>query len=130
MYPYYHCPFRTIPSERVMQEYPSDSGSVAPGGTTSAPSYSTGQPGPTEFQQNFVEAPGSPIVQDIEYTQGYLRTQIGKKMLVSFLIGTNTFQDRTGTLEKVGISYIILKDYSGNDLLADIYSIKFVTIYS
>lgn len=130
MYPYYRCPFRTIPSERVMQDFPIDSGSVAPGGTTSAPSYSTGQPGPTEFQQNFVEAPGSPVQQDIEYTQGYLRTQIGKNMLVSFLIGTNTYQDRTGVLEKVGISYIILKQPNGDELLADIYSIKFVRIYN
>lgn len=110
--------------------------SAAPGGTTAIPPF----PGPAQtpgtnipgqsFQDNFEMAPGSPIQQDINYTQGYLRTQIGKRMLVSFLIGTSTYQDRTGVLEKVGISYIILKEPEGTELLCDIYSIKFVRIFT
>ena len=51
-------------------------------------------------------------------------------MRVTFLLGTNTVQDREGVLEKVGISYIILRETQTNNLtLADIYSIKFVTIF-
>lgn len=110
--------------------------SMSPGGTTAIPPYPTpqamaGQNAATQnFQDNFEQAPGSPVIQDINYTQGYLRTQIGKRMLVSFLIGTNTYQDRTGVLEKVGISYIILKEQEGTELLCDIYSIKFVRIFA
>lgn len=79
----------------------------------------------------FAQAPGAPAQLDMEYTQGYLKTQIGKKVRIDFLIGTNTFQDRQGTLEKVGISYVILKEAAtGNLILCDIYSIKFVTIFS
>ncbi|MFL0248234.1 hypothetical protein [Candidatus Clostridium stratigraminis] len=102
-----------------------------PGGSTAMPPF----PGPAQTPgtnipgQNFEMAPGSPIQQDINYTQGYLRTQIGRRMLVSFLIGTSTYQDRTGVLEKVGISYIILKEPEGTELLCDIYSIKFVRIF-
>jgi len=80
-------------------------------------------------QSNFVTAPGSPSILGIEYTQGYLKTQIGKRMRVTFLIGTNLTQDRNGILEEVGISYIILKEEETNNLvLCDIYSIVFVNI--
>jgi hypothetical protein len=72
---------------------------------------------------------GSPIM-DIQYTQGWLTTQIGQKVKVEFLIGTNMFIDREGTLVDVGISYIIINEVETDDLLlCDIYSIKFVRIY-
>lgn len=78
----------------------------------------------------FPQAPGSPTELDIEYTQGYLKTQIGKRVKIFFLIGTNIVQDRDGTLVDVGISYIVLREPQTNNLiLCDIYSIKFVTIY-
>lgn len=97
------------------------------GGTMQMPGNTQG--GAT--QAPFEIAPGAPTNLDIEYTQGYLRTQIGKRMRVTFLLGTNTIQDREGILEKVGISYIILRESQTNNLtLADIYSIKFVTIFS
>lgn len=69
-------------------------------------------------------------VMDTEYTQGYLRTQIGKRVKVEFLIGTNMLVDREGTLVDVGISYIIINEVETDDLLlCDIYSIKFVRFY-
>lgn len=71
-----------------------------------------------------------PVIQGIEYTQGYLKTQIGKRVRIEFLIGTSSLQDRTGTIEDVGISYIIISQEETNTrLLCDIYSIKFVTFY-
>ncbi|AWI03278.1 hypothetical protein [Clostridium drakei] len=85
---------------------------------------------PTTQDQGFEQAPGSPIAQDIQYTQGYLRTQIGKRVRVFFLIGTNIVQDREGILTDVGISYIILKETGTNiNVLCDIYAIKFVNIF-
>ena len=81
---------------------------------------------PSDFEQ----APGSPTTLDTQYTQGYLKTKIGKKVRISFLIGTSTFQDRSGTLLDVGISYVIIQDIDTNtQTLCDIYSIKFVTFY-
>lgn len=79
---------------------------------------------------NFEMAPGSPVEQNINYTQGYLQTQIGKRVRITYLLGTGTLQDRTGILKKVGISYVILRNEETNtDELSDIYSIKFVVIF-
>lgn len=71
-----------------------------------------------------------PTVLNTEYTQGYLKSQIGSKIKVEFLIGTNMLVDREGTLVDVGISYIIIIETETDDLLlCDIYSIKFVRFY-
>ena len=79
---------------------------------------------------NYEIAPGSPIVNNPLYNQGWLQSQIGKYIRVSFLLGTNTFQDRAGTLQEVGISFIVLKEIGTNNLImCDIYSIKFVTVF-
>lgn len=73
---------------------------------------------------------GMDPVMDTEYTQGWLRTQIGKRVKIEFLIGTNMLIDREGTLLDVGISYVIINEVETDDLLlCDIYSIKFVRIY-
>lgn len=92
------------------------------------------QPGQMQLEKmppsNFQKAPGSPTSLGIEYTQGYLKTQIGKRVKITFLIGTNLVQDRTGTLLQVGISYVIIRETETNSkVLCDIYSIKFVNIY-
>lgn len=74
--------------------------------------------------------PTTPVL-DVEYTQGYLKTQIGKRIKVEFLIGTNMLIDREGTLIDVGISYIVIREVDTNDLLlCDIYSIKFVRFFA
>jgi len=75
-------------------------------------------------------APGSPIVNNPLYNQGWLQKQIGKYVKADFLLGTNTYQDRTGILQEVGISFIVLKEIGTNNLImCDIYSIKFVTVF-
>jgi hypothetical protein len=74
-------------------------------------------------------AAGQPVM-DVQFTQGYLKTQIGRRVKVEFLLGTNTIEDRDGILVDVGISYIIINETDTDDLLlCDIYSIKFVRFY-
>jgi hypothetical protein len=64
------------------------------------------------------------------FVPGFLRTQIGRKVRVEFLIGTGTTTDRIGTLVGVGASYILIRLEETDDILmADLYSIKFVTFY-
>jgi hypothetical protein len=80
--------------------------------------------------------PGTPFseqvpstLQNAYFTPGFLRTQIGRRMRVEFLLGTNLLTDRTGTLVAVGASYIVLRLVDSDDLMmCDIFSIKFVTI--
>lgn len=82
-------------------------------------------------EDQFVVAPGSPTTLGIEYTQGFLRTIIGKRIKATFLIGTDSLTDRTGILQEVGISFIVLRDTNSNlNTLCDIYSIKFVVIFN
>lgn len=64
------------------------------------------------------------------YINGFLRTMIGRKVTVEFLIGTNTFIDRTGTLLAVGADYIVINEVETDDILVcDFFSIKFVKVY-
>ncbi|WP_246615337.1 hypothetical protein [Clostridium thailandense] len=114
---------------------------IIPGGTSSGAPTPGGVPGPVPSAlpggvpgsgttSPFVTAPGSPVILDTQYTQGYLRTKIGRRVRVTFLLGTNTLQDRVGILKEVGISYIVLREQDTNtDVLGDIYSIKFVDIF-
>ncbi|MBU3072225.1 hypothetical protein [Clostridium estertheticum] len=93
------------------------------------PGASTTSQTPTTTQ-DFDLGPTSPIVNNPLYNQGWLKSQIGKYIRVDFLLGTNTFQDRQGLLQEVGISFIVLKESSTNNLImCDIYSIKFVTVF-
>lgn len=134
------------PMQEGPTEFPDMEGiQIVPGSTSSGAPTSGATPGPTPSTvpggisgpgsvgvtpSPFVTAPGSPVVLDTEYTQGYLRTQIGKRVRVTFLLGTNTLQDRVGILQNVGISYIILREPdTGTQILGDIYSIKFVDIF-
>lgn len=69
------------------------------------------------------------ILQDTAFMPGFLRTQIGKRVRVEFLIGTTGLTDRIGILIGVGASYILLRDpQEDNIIMCDLYSIKFVTI--
>jgi hypothetical protein len=74
---------------------------------------------------------GPPTTTNIGYTPAFLKTQIGKRVRIDFLIGTNTFLDKAGTLVEVGIDYVILEEAeTRNYILGDLYSIKFVTFYN
>lgn len=91
-----------------------------------------GQPSVTALptlDTGFVAGQAPQTVQDVFFTPGFLRTQIGRRMRVEFLIGTGTLVDRTGTLIGVGASYILLRLVDSDDIMmCDIYSIKFATI--
>lgn len=68
--------------------------------------------------------------ESLQYLNGFLRTQIGRPVLVTFLVGTNTLTDRTGTLLSVGINYILIREERTDDILAcDFYNIKFIRFY-
>ena len=68
--------------------------------------------------------------ESLQYMNGFIRTQIGRRVRVEFLIGTNTLTDRTGTLLAVGANYILLNEAETDDIvLCDFYSIKFMTFY-
>lgn len=74
--------------------------------------------------------PAPITTQTVLYLNGYLRTQIGNKVTVTFLIGTGTQVDRTGTLLAVGANYLVLNEVETDDIvICDFYTIKFVRVY-
>lgn len=71
-----------------------------------------------------------PVLGDVNYLQGYLKTLKGKYIRVDFLIGSNTFLDKEGVLVNVGVDHVILREPQTDDLIiADMYSIKFVKVF-
>lgn len=69
-------------------------------------------------------------VESLQYMNGFIRTQIGRRVTIEFLIGTNTLTDRTGTLLAVGANYILINETETDDiLLCDFYSMKFMKFY-
>ncbi len=97
------------------------------------------QPQPA-MQQNGIQTPTTimasgrgvrdSVLTDTNFTQGFLRTQIGRHVKIEFLIGTNMFIDREGDLVRVGTDYIIIQETATDDyLLCDLYSIKFIRFY-
>lgn len=68
--------------------------------------------------------------ESIQYMNGFLRSQIGRRVEVEFLIGSSTIVTKEGFLLGVGGNYILLNEVGTNDLTAcDFYNIKFVKFF-
>lgn len=72
-----------------------------------------------------------PVTADsIEYLNGFLRTQLGKRVKLEFIVGTSNLESRDGLLLAVGANFILINIENSNDLMAcDFYNLKFVTFY-
>lgn len=71
---------------------------------------------------------GPPSVLDRGYIPAYLTRNIGKIIRAEFLIGNNTYLDKSGKLVEVGISYFVIEDFITKALImCDLYSVRFVT---
>jgi hypothetical protein len=112
----------TVPSSLITQ----------PGG------FPTGKPTGPAFPSPAFTSTGMPISSEIpaqtlanpQFLAGYLKTQIGRRVRIEFLIGTNLLTDRSGLLVAVGASYVIIRLQETDDLMVcDLYSIRFVTIF-
>ncbi len=79
----------------------------------------------TDFSNPFPVTPES-----IQYLNGFIRTQIGRRITVTFLIGSNQLEEKSGFLLGVGANYILINELDTNDLTAcDFYNIKFIRFY-
>ncbi|MFA5523282.1 MAG: hypothetical protein WDA24_02890 [Tissierellales bacterium] len=86
-------------------------------------------PSPSRPPSVTIPQPGPPVLTNDGYMQAHLKQYIGRPVKVQFILGTNMFVDREGTLIDVGIDHIVMRETRTDDLLfADFYSIKFVTI--
>ncbi len=77
-----------------------------------------------------INQPQPITTESLQYLNGFLRTQIGNRVKVEFLIGTNTYLDKSGLLVAVGANYIILQEAMSDDfIVCDFFNIKFITIF-
>lgn len=65
--------------------------------------------------------------QSIQYLNGFIRTQIGRRAQIEFLMGNAELVTRDGYLLGVGANYILINEIGTNDITAcDFYNIKFI----
>lgn len=83
----------------------------------------------TDFSQQITDysKPFPVTAESIQYLNGFIRTQIGRRVQVDFLIGNNEIITKDGFLLGVGANYILLNEIGTNDITAcDFYNIKFI----
>ena len=89
-----------------------------------------GFPGPGSMPLSDLGQTQPASAESVQYLNGFLRTQIGSRVKVEFLVGTNTYLEKSGKLLAVGANYIILQEAQSDDLLVcDFFNIKFITIF-
>ena len=68
--------------------------------------------------------------ENLRYHNGFMRTQIGRRITVDFLMGANTIVQKTGYLLGVAQDYILINEIDTNDITTcDYYNIKFIKYY-
>ncbi len=68
--------------------------------------------------------------ESLQFHNGFLRTQIGRRVTVDFLMGSNTIVTKSGYLLGVASDYIIINELDTNDITTcDYYNIKFMRFY-
>ena len=68
--------------------------------------------------------------ESIQYLNGFIRTQIGRRVTIDFLVGSNTIVSKSGYLLGVAANYILINELDTNDLTTcDFYNIKFIRFY-
>ena len=138
--------FETIPGQpdppALFTNANADTGRVTSSsatGSTQTPSSSSVPPSILPEAPQF-QVPNNPLLppgyqetidyENLQYLNGFLRTQIGKYMRVEQLVGSSNVEDRYGYLIGVGVNYILLQEIgTGNVSAIDYYNIKYVYIY-
>ena len=68
--------------------------------------------------------------ESIQYLNGFLRSQIGRRVTIEFLVGNNCLVTRDGFLLAVGANFILINPTDTDDIMAcDFFNIKFIKIY-
>lgn len=66
----------------------------------------------------------------IEYLNGLIRTQIGRRASIDFLLGTSGMVTKDGYILGVGSNYILINEVDTDDITAcDFYNIKFIKFF-
>ena len=95
------------------------------GATIQQPLESSLMDGITDIQH-----PYPVTAESLQYLNGFLRTQIGRRVSIDFLVGSNSIVTKSGFLLGVASNYILINELDTNDLTTcDFYNIKFIRFY-
>lgn len=65
--------------------------------------------------------------ESIQYLNGFIRTQIGRRAQIQFLVGSTDIVEKDGFILGVGANYILINEIGTDDITAcDFYNIKFI----
>ncbi|MCH5300918.1 MAG: hypothetical protein J1E56_06320 [Ruminococcus sp.] len=68
--------------------------------------------------------------ESIQFMNGFIRTQVGRRVSVDFLVGSNNMVTKTGFLLGVATNYILINELDTDDItVCDFYNIKFIRIF-
>lgn len=77
-----------------------------------------------------IQHPYPVTAESLQYLNGFLRTQIGRRVSIDFLVGSNSIVTKSGFLLGVASNYILINELDTNDLTTcDFYNIKFIRFY-
>ena len=82
--------------------------------------------------QSFTPAGGmnAEMNDSVQYLNGLIRTQIGRRASIDFLLGTSGTVTKDGYILGVGANYILINELDTNDITAcDFYNIKFIRFF-
>ena len=98
---------------------------ASPGATVATPIMQNIGMSMSDYQYPF------PVTaENLRYHNGFMRTQIGRRITVDFLMGANTIVQKTGYLLGVAQDYILINEIDTNDITTcDYYNIKFIKYY-
>lgn len=79
----------------------------------------------TEYNQVF------PVTgESIQYLNGFMRTQIGRRIELQMLVGSDNLVTKEGYLLGIGANFILINEIGTNDITScDFYNIKFVRYF-
>lgn len=108
--------------------------------TAQTPAMQEGMLGTSMINQNATASELSPITEynqpfpvtgeSIQYLNGFMRTQIGRRVEIQMLVGSDTLVTKEGYLLGIGANYILINEIGTNDLTScDFYNIKFVRYF-
>ncbi|MDP4120376.1 MAG: hypothetical protein Q8876_04875 [Bacillota bacterium] len=71
-------------------------------------------------------------MEGLHYLNGFLRTQIGRRIEAEFIFGSNSNNiiRKSGFLLGVGVNYILINEVDSEDIFAcDFYNLKFIRLF-
>ena len=95
------------------------------------------RPDTIPITQDVIQTPPSPSDSigaepndSVEYLNGLIRTQIGRRASIDFLLGTSGMVTKDGYILGVGSNYILINEVDTDDITAcDFYNIKFIRFF-